>query len=183
MRPQYCGTATESTLMTPPTTLSEGMEPLWPKLVSIMAPRWLWAAASTWAWSVSGVVESLEASSTGTASVAGTTASSLVRMVSTPGSTVARNRSASLRQERPRPTTVVKQGDRYAATRVPQRWQNWASRSSDTPQREQNAFASCSRRPQAEQNSAPGSLLGPWTGRSEERRVGKECRSRWSPYH
>ena len=21
------------------------------------------------------------------------------------------------------------------------------------------------------------------TGRSEERRVGKECRSRWSPYH
>ena len=26
-----------------------------------------------------------------------------------------------------------------------------------------------------------GSLLGWW--RSEERRVGKECRSRWSPYH
>src|SRR5256885_3496152 len=23
----------------------------------------------------------------------------------------------------------------------------------------------------------------PFTGRSEERRVGKECRSRWSPYH
>src|SRR2546430_9499558 len=23
----------------------------------------------------------------------------------------------------------------------------------------------------------------PWTFRSEERRVGKECRSRWSPYH
>ena len=22
-----------------------------------------------------------------------------------------------------------------------------------------------------------------YTGRSEERRVGKECRSRWSPYH
>ena len=22
-----------------------------------------------------------------------------------------------------------------------------------------------------------------WQGRSEERRVGKECRSRWSPYH
>src|SRR2546426_8508848 len=22
-----------------------------------------------------------------------------------------------------------------------------------------------------------------WPGRSEERRVGKECRSRWSPYH
>ena len=24
---------------------------------------------------------------------------------------------------------------------------------------------------------------GFWLGRSEERRVGKECRSRWSPYH
>src|SRR5256884_9811588 len=23
----------------------------------------------------------------------------------------------------------------------------------------------------------------PWIARSEERRVGKECRSRWSPYH
>ena len=23
----------------------------------------------------------------------------------------------------------------------------------------------------------------PWVMRSEERRVGKECRSRWSPYH
>ena len=26
-------------------------------------------------------------------------------------------------------------------------------------------------------------MLGPRVGRSEERRVGKECRSRWSPYH
>ena len=25
--------------------------------------------------------------------------------------------------------------------------------------------------------------LGKFCGRSEERRVGKECRSRWSPYH
>src|SRR3989454_11483719 len=25
--------------------------------------------------------------------------------------------------------------------------------------------------------------VAPVTGRSEERRVGKECRSRWSPYH
>src|SRR2546430_16345151 len=25
--------------------------------------------------------------------------------------------------------------------------------------------------------------VGPWYTRSEERRVGKECRSRWSPYH
>jgi len=27
------------------------------------------------------------------------------------------------------------------------------------------------------------SLPGMLVGRSEERRVGKECRSRWSPYH
>ena len=26
-------------------------------------------------------------------------------------------------------------------------------------------------------------LMQPETVRSEERRVGKECRSRWSPYH
>ena len=26
-------------------------------------------------------------------------------------------------------------------------------------------------------------LIGPFAKRSEERRVGKECRSRWSPYH
>ena len=26
-------------------------------------------------------------------------------------------------------------------------------------------------------------MLGNWSFRSEERRVGKECRSRWSPYH
>ena len=36
-------------------------------------------------------------------------------------------------------------------------------------------------------NSVPGSQEGqepgPVTTRSEERRVGKECRSRWSPYH
>ena len=29
--------------------------------------------------------------------------------------------------------------------------------------------------------SGPRGLIGP--ARSEERRVGKECRSRWSPYH
>src|SRR3712207_9261745 len=29
--------------------------------------------------------------------------------------------------------------------------------------------------------NAPGNEVG--SGRSEERRVGKECRSRWSPYH
>ena len=28
-----------------------------------------------------------------------------------------------------------------------------------------------------------GRSLGEGSGRSEERRVGKECRSRWSPYH
>jgi len=34
------------------------------------------------------------------------------------------------------------------------------------------------------QDSTPGVLEGEVRfGRSEERRVGKECRSRWSPYH
>ena len=31
-------------------------------------------------------------------------------------------------------------------------------------------------------NTYPATAL-PWGMRSEERRVGKECRSRWSPYH
>ena len=29
----------------------------------------------------------------------------------------------------------------------------------------------------------PGSATAGYRARSEERRVGKECRSRWSPYH
>ena len=29
----------------------------------------------------------------------------------------------------------------------------------------------------------PGHIMGTDLTRSEERRVGKECRSRWSPYH
>ena len=31
--------------------------------------------------------------------------------------------------------------------------------------------------------AAPGLAFVCIVGRSEERRVGKECRSRWSPYH
>ena len=31
--------------------------------------------------------------------------------------------------------------------------------------------------------STLGNFEGQWINRSEERRVGKECRSRWSPYH
>src|SRR3989475_4759041 len=39
--------------------------------------------------------------------------------------------------------------------------------------------------PGAERTSIrpPWSVTMPWAIRSEERRVGKECRSRWSPYH
>src|SRR5688572_20464962 len=33
-----------------------------------------------------------------------------------------------------------------------------------------------------ERDKLPGTLML-WPGRSEERRVGKECRCRWSPYH
>ena len=32
-------------------------------------------------------------------------------------------------------------------------------------------------------NQGSNVRLASWAGRSEERRVGKECRSRWSPYH
>ena len=37
----------------------------------------------------------------------------------------------------------------------------------------------------ASQEKIPGGVNSPVRafGRSEERRVGKECRSRWSPYH
>ena len=34
-----------------------------------------------------------------------------------------------------------------------------------------------------EEVKAAEKYAGNWEGRSEERRVGKECRSRWSPYH
>ena len=35
-----------------------------------------------------------------------------------------------------------------------------------------------------EKNNLDGTYTPKWTkDRSEERRVGKECRSRWSPYH
>ena len=34
-----------------------------------------------------------------------------------------------------------------------------------------------------EADTSVGSQVSEWEERSEERRVGKECRSRWSPYH
>src|SRR2546427_13145945 len=40
--------------------------------------------------------------------------------------------------------------------------------------------------PQGQGSLRPGCsplTMVSWRGRSEERRVGKECRSRWSPYH
>src|SRR3712207_2795847 len=39
------------------------------------------------------------------------------------------------------------------------------------------------RQMRAETAAHTGTHSGTPTGRSEERRVGKECRSRWSPYH
>ena len=36
---------------------------------------------------------------------------------------------------------------------------------------------------QAVTDRETGEVRGPAADRSEERRVGKECRSRWSPYH
>src|SRR5260370_42660766 len=37
--------------------------------------------------------------------------------------------------------------------------------------------------PGIDMSKGPRRGVGRWVGRSEERRVGKECRSRWSPYH
>src|SRR5256886_3754027 len=37
--------------------------------------------------------------------------------------------------------------------------------------------------PSRRERRAGGGLARPRVARSEERRVGKECRSRWSPYH
>ena len=49
------------------------------------------------------------------------------------------------------------------------------------------AYAAMSKRmpvaPVSPQYAMPGANLARLTHRSEERRVGKECRSRWSPYH
>src|SRR6266480_4581314 len=39
------------------------------------------------------------------------------------------------------------------------------------------------RGPGVERGRVPATPAGGLRGRSEERRVGKECRSRWSPYH
>src|SRR3712207_7878269 len=77
-------------------------------------------------------------------------------------------------------------------------WRDWSSDvcSSDLPRRhgryserlgEQRSLGALTGTRGSEQNDAHRSSLPPGPlgreGRSEERRVGKECRSRWSPYH
>ena len=53
--------------------------------------------------------------------------------------------------------------------------------------RQINSYCSDGRIPGAEKMGRvwliPKDAKKPIDGRSEERRVGKECRSRWSPYH
>ena len=44
-------------------------------------------------------------------------------------------------------------------------------------------LADCSSLKQINTRLRPDTALATAWGRSEERRVGKECRSRWSPYH
>src|SRR2546427_952043 len=41
----------------------------------------------------------------------------------------------------------------------------------------------CSSHPSQVNRNPTARLVRGWVRRSEERRVGKECRSRWSPYH
>ena len=55
----------------------------------------------------------------------------------------------------------------------------WAAAEPATPPRLPKTLAEAVREPLAEYFSRHGA----WLLRSEERRVGKECRSRWSPYH
>src|SRR3712207_6933900 len=46
-----------------------------------------------------------------------------------------------------------------------------------------SSLVSCSAQDSDTIRSGPTSATSSSSGRSEERRVGKECRSRWSPYH
>src|SRR5256885_13193344 len=45
------------------------------------------------------------------------------------------------------------------------------------------AYAFCAEYGALRPQATPRLGVSLWRGRSEERRVGKECRSRWSPYH
>ena len=49
--------------------------------------------------------------------------------------------------------------------------------------RKASGRSAAARRPGVRPSAAPGREGPAWPTRSEERRVGKECRSRWSPYH
>src|SRR3989440_7337504 len=65
----------------------------------------------------------------------------------------------------------------------------WQWRVSATPRSKIFSASSRGRSPRSRRSTRPSSSAsacsksGPLLLRSEERRVGKECRSRWSPYH
>ena len=64
---------------------------------------------------------------------------------------------------------------------------DWSSDvcSSDLPVSIKSGGAAATRNGQYKKRGAAAARIGQYKkrGRSEERRVGKECRSRWSPYH
>src|SRR5256885_11042469 len=69
-------------------------------------------------------------------------------------------------------------------------WSTWSRRSQEIPARVQGTNDESSGAPQLRGcecsiDAGCNRALSPAakSGRSEERRVGKECRSRWSPYH
>src|SRR5258707_6004004 len=64
-------------------------------------------------------------------------------------------------------------------------WRDWSSDvcSSDLTERNISAVIALLRKEVFQKQSVCDRVLCRTRNRSEERRVGKECRSRWSPYH
>ena len=66
---------------------------------------------------------------------------------------------------------------------LPSATANYAARELQSGLNRAKLMAVTSRQPVCVQPTASGYRFFQNTTRSEERRVGKECRSRWSPYH
>src|SRR2546426_11828836 len=91
----------------------------------------------------------------------------------TPSSVAAERRAAAYASSAPAFFGIAKSGSTFAAVMPDRGWgcvEPLAGRVRNTT-------------PASATTAAPATTHGPLVTRSEERRVGKECRSRWSPYH